>query len=356
MLLEDGMDIIQVGEKERWNSIVKSFHNWDIYYLNEYACSFQLHGDGGPVLVYHQMNEGKLCYVMMQEDISHFSPLSAYIEPGQFYDWTTPYGYGGPLMEGKITPEWMGQFIKELNQWCKSHKVVSQFFRFHPLLQNQKVFEDDCEVVYMKKTVYIDTKDKDIIFKNMTPNNRNMVRKAQKNNIDIVMDKGERIEEFRKIYDATMQNNKAEEYYYFQPEYFNYINQNMKENIIYFYAVYQGIAISAAIFFYNGKYMHYHLSGTLPEYRKLASSNLLLSEAANWAAEQGIKEMHLGGGVGIEDSLLAFKKHFNRNGLLDFCIGRSIFDKKAFDHLVELRKEKDAGFDDSKPFLIKYRA
>ena len=103
--------------------------------------------------------------------------------------------------------------------------------------------------------------------------------------------------------------------------------------------------------------MHYHLSGTLPEYRKLAAANLLLSKAADWAAERGIKKFHLGGGVAEEDSLLSFKKHFNRKGLLDFCIGRTIFDKKAFDELIELRKQSNDDFEnDSGSYLIKYRA
>ncbi len=350
------MEIIYIGEKEKWNCKIKSFLDWDIYYLNEYASSLQLHGDGQPVLVYHEQSGGKLCYVMMQEDIAEFLPLSPYLESDFYYDWTTPYGYGGPLTEGEITTDFVEEFIRELRNWCSEHKIVSQFFRFHPLLQNQKVMEKICDVVYMKKTVYIDTTDKEVIFKNMTSNNRNMVRKAIKNGIEIVMDKGENIAEFQKIYEATMRNNGAEDYYYFEREYFEYLSQNMKEHIIYFYAIYQGIPVSSAIFFYNEKYIHYHLSGTLPEYRKLASANLLLSEAANWAAEQGIREFHLGGGVEIEDSLLTFKKHFNRNGLLDFCIGRNIFNQQAFDDLVSIRIEKDKTFDDSKPFLIKYRA
>lgn len=349
------MKIIQLQEKETWNNIIKSFPEWDIYYLNEYAHSLMLHGDGTPYLIYHEKDQGRLSYIVMQEDIAEVPSLSPYLETGKYYDWTTPYGYGGPLTEGEISPEWIKAFMEELNQWCREHHIVSQFFRFHPLLQNQKILENVCDVVYMKKTVYIDTTDKEIIFKNMTPNNRNMVRKAIKNEVEIVMDRGERIEEFIKIYEATMRNNEAEEYYYFEREYFDYLIREMKNHIIFFYAVYQGTPVSASIFFYNEKYMHYHLSGTLPEYRKVAAANLLLSEAANWAAEQGIEAFHLGGGVGIEDSLLSFKKHFNRNGLLDFCIGRSIFDKKAFDELVELRKNNDAKFDDSKPFLIKYR-
>lgn len=350
------VEVIQIQQKEKWNNIVKSFHKWDVYYLNEYVHSLQIHGDGIPLLIYQEEAEGKLCYVMMQEDIADFLPLTPYLESGIYYDWTTPYGYGGPLVEGNITEEWIAAFMEELALWCREHRVISQFFRFHPLLQNQRVLEKASDIVYMKKTVYINTEDKDVVFKNMAPNNRNMVRKAIRNGIEIVIDKGERIEEFEKIYEATMKNNGAEEYYYFGKEYFDCLNQEMEGNIVYFYAFYQGIPVSASIFFYNETFMHYHLSGTLPEYRKLAAANLLLSKAAYWAVEQGIKEFHLGGGIGIEDSLLTFKKHFNRNGLLDFCIGRNIFDEKAFDNLVELRKRTDSKYNDSKPFLIKYRA
>lgn len=349
------MELIQINEKEKWNYIVKSFPKWDVYYLNEYSQSLQIHGDGVPRLVYHEDNQARLCYVMMQNDIADFEPLMPYLEKGKYYDWTTPYGYGGPLVEGKVTIGWIIEFKKELEDYCKKNRIITQFFRFHPLLQNQKVIEKVCDVIYMKNTVYIDTSDKETIFKNMTPNNRNMVRKAIKNGIEIIKDNGERLDDFISIYEATMRRNGAEDYYFFERKYFDYLIQELKENIIFFYAMSGNKPISAAIFFYNDRYMHYHLSGTLPEYRNLAATNLLLSSAAQWAAEQGIEVMHLGGGVGTVDSLLEFKKHFNRNGLIDFCIGRNIFDKQVFDELVGVRKKNDILFDETKPFLIKYR-
>lgn len=351
------MNFIHVEDKETWNSIVKSFSDWDIYYLNEYACSMQLHGDGEPRLIYHEKDGCRICYVVMQQDLADFSPLTGSVKKEEYFDWTTPYGYGGPLADGRITAGWIHDFVEELTCWCKEQGIVSQFFRFHPLLQNQDIVEGIGDIVYLKKTVYIDTEDKETIFNNMTPNNRNMVRKAVRNGIEILFDKGERLDDFKRIYEATMKNNGAEDYYYFEKEYFDYLIRKMQPNLVFFYALYQGMPISAAIFFYNETYMHYHLAGTLPDYRKLAAANLLLSKAADWAAERGIRKLHLGGGMGADDSLLSFKKHFNRKGQLDFCIGRTIFDREAYHRLVELREKKDQQIDQRKSlYLIEYRA
>lgn len=349
------MEIIRLDQNERWNTIIKSFSDWDIYYLSEYAESFRIHGDGEPILIYMSFAERRMAYIMMQNDIAEFGAFKGVLEKKRYFDWTTPYGYGGPLYDGGITVEWMEMAMKEVEDYAKRHGIVSQFFRYHPLLQNQKHMEAVGKVLYPKKTVYIDTQSKELILKNMTPNNRNMVRKAQKNGVEIIMDKGERIAEFIDIYNKTMQKHDADDYYYFEPAYFDYIKDKLYKNMFILYALYEGKVISASIFFYNHQYMHYHLSGTLPEYRNLAAANLLLTEAANWAAGQGIRYFHLGGGVDEEDSLLRFKKHFNREGLIDFCIGSNIFDEDAFKMLVQLRAEVDDTFDVNKPFMIKYR-
>lgn len=349
------MELITTHQREYWNEIIRSFPQKDIYYFCEYAESFQIHGDGSPVLIYVSLQGARMAYVMMQNDLADFLPFRGSLDSGCWYDWTTPYGYGGPLYDGEITDEWAMEAMKEIAEYAVSHGIVSQFFRFHPLLQNQRWLEKCSKVVYMKKTVAVNTESTELIWKNMTPNNRNMVRKAEKNGVVIRVDKGENIDTFIEIYKRTMEQNQADEYYYFAREYFEYILDKMHENTIIFYAFYDEKIISASIFFYHDTFMHYHLSGTLPEYRSLAPVNLLLTKAAEWAAAQGIKEFHLGGGVGKEDSLLRFKKHFNRNGLKDFCIGCNIFREDQFQRLVELRKELDSSFDQENPYMIRYR-
>ncbi len=349
-------ELIGRTEKEKWNYIIKSFQNWDIYYLCEYAESLQIHGDGEPVLIYFEENGGKFAYVMMENDISEFGPFSGILQKEEYFDWTTPYGYGGPLAEGDITAEGMQIFQKKLTEVCRARAVVSQFFRFHPLLQNQHVFKNMSEIVNLKKTVVMDTTaDEETIFHNMVPNSRKNVRKAKKNNVQIMFDYGERINDFIRIYEDTMEHNSAEEYYYFQREYFDFLLKEMKDHVIIFYAIYDQKPVSATLFFYNEKYMHYHLAGTLSAYRTLAAMNLLISEAANWASSRGIQKLHLGGGVGTDDSLLSFKKQFTKDGLIDFCIGRNIFIPEVYEELIDLRVKSDQEFDPEKPFLIRYR-
>lgn len=83
-----------------------------------------------------------------------------------------------------------------------------------------------------------------------------------------------------------------------------------------------------SIILFANKQMHYHLSGSVMEYRNLAPSNLLLYKAALWGCEHGYKTFHLGGGVGSgEDNLYKFKAAFNKNSNYQFSIAKYILIK-----------------------------
>lgn len=107
--------------------------------------------------------------------------------------------------------------------------------------------------------------------------------------------------------------------------------------------------------FANGM-LHYHLSGSLREYRSLAPSNLLLYKTALWGCEQGFKTFHLGGGVGSgEDPLYKFKAAFNRNSDNQFSIGKMTLDSEKYDYLTSLRKI-DSKFNPESKFFPLYRS
>lgn len=154
-----------------------------------------------------------------------------------------------------------------------------------------------------------------------------------------------------------MEKDHAEEYYFFGDAFYESIHRDLYDNYEMFYAVLDGQIVAMSIMLFANKQMHYHLSGSMIEYRNLAPSNLLLYKAALWGCEQGYKTFHLGGGVGSgEDNLYKFKAAFNKNSDYQFSIGKEIFDQEKYDELVELRASSDSTFDKESKFFPLYRA
>lgn len=338
----------------KWNDCVKSFANWDIYYTYEYAYSFMLHGDGDIYLIYFENGDERLCMVVMQSDIAKCDKFEGQIEEGVYFDWETPYGYGGPLTDGALSEASQDMFYKELEDYCKDNGIVSLFIRFHPLLCNYDVMPKIIDTRYLRDTIYIDTASSELIMSNMDSKNRNMVRKAIKSGVTIKKCDIDEFEEFIPMYNETMKKNGADEYYIFSEAYFESL-KNMGDNAFIMYAMLDDKPISGSIFFYNEQLMHYHLSGSYMEYRKYSPSNLLLYEAACWGSENGIEKFHLGGGMTPDDSLFGFKKQFNKNGRAKFCVGRMIFDKEKYNELLMVRHKIDSDFDMDNGFMIQYR-
>jgi hypothetical protein len=350
------IELIKWDEKERWNAVVETFDDADTYFGCQYAVSFMENEDGVPYLLYYESDTIRLCYPIIEKDISAFSAFDGHLPSGQYFDWNTPYGYGGPIANVKqLSEKEQESFKKELYEVATKRNVVSQFIRFHPILQNQRVCSSAIENVYIKDTIFINLDTEDDLMVQMDTKNRNLIRKAIKNGVTIEHDNGEHITEFMKIYGETMDRDNARDFYYFPESYYNFMKNNMSDESEYFYAYKDGEMIAASIFFYNKNSMHYHLSGSLTSSRTFAPTNLLLYSAANWGRDKGMKSLHLGGGVGIEDGLFHFKKQFNRNGRIGFYIGRNIFMPDRYQELLKKRQEINPEFDINNTYYIQYR-
>ena len=350
------IELISYNEVEKWNSIVNSYEKADIYYGCEYAVSFMKSEKGDAYLLNYEGEGCRLCYPIFEKDIADFPNFCGVLKSKEYFDWNTPYGYGGPLSDVReLTENQQDEFKKELFALAKSRGVVTQFLRFHPMLQNQSVCGKAIENIYIKDTIFIDLATDEDLMVQMDSKNRNLIRKAQKSEIVIKHDSGDSIDGFMDIYEKTMNRDNALDFYYFPKSYYEYMRENMEMKTEYFYAYKDGEMVAASIFFYSGEQMHYHLSANLVEYRTYAPTNLLLYEAANWGRSMGMKSLHLGGGVGVEDSLFHFKKQFNKNGRVAFYIGRNIFDPNKYDELLYIRKGLNQAFDIENSYYIQYR-
>ena len=240
----------------------------------------------------------------------------------------------------------------------KEENIVDNFVRYHPVLANAVSMKACSEVIDLGKTVAMDLTSEEVIWTNIHTKNRNMIRKAEKNGIVIKHGQGlELFDEFVRIYNATMDKDHAEDYYYFKPEFYRSIHEDLKDNHEMFWAEYEGKIIAMSIMIFANGRLNYHLSGSDIEYRNLAPSNLLLYKAALWGCEKGMKTFHLGGGVGSgEDNLFKFKIAFNRFSDYQFSIAKHVFDKVKYDELVEIRAKEDVNFNRESRFFPLYRS
>lgn len=348
--MRDRLTVLTLEQSDTWDKIVKSFQDYDVYYLSGYVKAFELHGDGEPLLFYYDDGNNRGINVVMKRDISMDERFQNKIMPDTLFDFATPYGYGGWLVEGCTD---CTNLFDTYENWCKENHVVSEFVRFHPVLGNHSLAEAFYEVVLLGKTVVIDLQSKEQIWTNLKSTNRNKIRKAEKNGVKIYHGNYPEIFViFREIYDATMDKDNAADYYYFDNRFYGSIMNDLPYNSEVFYAVLEKKVIAAAIMLIANGRMNYHLSGSVREYQNLAPTNLLLYEAAVWGSENGYRTLHLGGGVGAkEDNLYQFKKVFNKEEPCQFHVGKKIYLEEKYQELIGFRDD----FDRESTFFPLYR-
>lgn len=345
------LTVLTLRQSDQWDSIVRSFKQYDTYWLSGYVRAFQLHGDGEPLLFYYSDDSARGINVAMKRDVAKDKHFAGEIKEGQYFDFATPYGYGGWLIEGEKTDGLFSAY----QSWCENNSIISEFVRFHPMVKNQEKAQPFYKIIQLGEVVHMELESPEAIWNNITSKNRNVIRKAIKNNVKIYNGRYPEIyESFRRIYNGTMDKDDAEEYYYFEPEFYTSILNDLPQNAQVFYAVKDGVVIAASIMLAANEMMDYHLSGSLREYNSLAATNLLLYKAALWGSANGYKSLYLGGGVGSgEDSLFKFKRAFYKGELNHFYIGNKIYNQEKYDALVDMREQEEIA---ESSFFPKYRA
>ena len=334
--------VLSLEEAEQWDNIVRGFRDYDTYWLSGYVKAFEIHGDGEPLLFFYEGEEVRGINVVMKRDIAKDTRFFGKIPEGQFFDFTTPYGYGGWLTEGKKTEKMFTAY----QEWINKNRIISEFVRFHPIIQNHRLANGFYEVIRLGEVVHMDLTSPELIWENIISKNRNVIRKAIKNGVRIYNGRYPEIyRTFKKIYNGTMDKDHAEEYYYFGDEFYESILEDLPRNAQVFYAEKDGQVIAASIMLHaNGK-MNYHLSGSLRESSSLAPTNLLIYQAALWGHENGYRTLYMGGGVGSgEDSLFKFKRAFYKGELNRFYIGKKIYDQEKYDELTTLRGNPETSY------------
>ena len=339
-------------EKDAWMTVLVRlpFNCRDVYFTPEYYSLYQNYGDGDARCFVFEKDGEVVLYPFL---INPITPLGYKLDK-EYYDIQGAYGYNG-IIASSDDAGFIAAFWKEFDAYCQENDIVTEFTRFHPLLNNQRLASPKMKTFFSRHTVALDLTDDDIWMHQISSKNRNMIRKAEREGVAIV--ESDDYETFHRLYDGTMTDLHAEDFYFFPKSYYDEYKQTFKGESMLCLAMLGGKAIAGSMFMFSDNYAHYHLSARDREYSRYAANNLILWYAIQKAKERGCKWFHFGGGTAgnDDDSLLKFKKEFSKT-LCEFWIGKRVHNQPIYDQVVEQWKTNHPkSFEQNKVKLLGYR-
>ena len=340
-----------------WNNLLKKFNKnfLDIYFRPEYHLIYQNNGDGKAICFYLESKFGRVLYSFLKNPINELG----YDLDKKYYDIQSIYGYGGCIYSND-SKSLKKHFHEIFTAYCKKSNIVTEFVRFHPIIENHEFSAPYLKVHNNRQTVLLDLNQSyEKIFNNIfSSNNRNMIRKGNNFlNIKISKSKSE-LKTFIQNYFFTMLKINSNKYYYFSKNYFLGILKYLKKQTYIINAYDQkNISQNSMILFIDNYYAHYHLSGRSKACSSNYSNNFMINEAIKLAIKKKCKFFHLGGGrtQAEDDSLLRFKLNFSKKKI-NFFIGTRIHDQIIYDKICNKWEEKNQNLKNNyKNYLLKYR-
>lgn len=300
----------------------------DFYFDENYGKLYEKSDNGTAVVFVHEDSYGKVMHQFIKRRI----PMELLEKEEELYDIVTPYGYGGPLItrvEDGCKEKLVQSFKEEFSGYCAEQKIVSEFVRFHPIVENALDFKEIYAPVWDRNTLGTDLKSfEDPVQSEFSKSCRKSIRQALNKEVTYrITYQPEDLNGFREVYYSTMKRNEAADYYFFDDEYFDNCLKFYRKNILLIEVLYEDKIIAAGMYFLYNKTIHVHLSGTLTEYLYLSPAYVLRYALTCWGKENGFEMIHHGGGRtnAEDDSLFLFKKQFAKNTKFDFYVGRKIW-------------------------------
>ncbi|CED70236.1 putative uncharacterized protein [Aliivibrio wodanis] len=278
----------------------------DIYYQKEYSNLYLQNSDEELFEYLYKEDDSYVQFRSIKRLISKVSGTSI---QETLYDLETPYGYGGPV-SNSFDKDFLKRAFTSYKHHCKEQNIVCEFIRFHPFnsLANCSYLFDmhfpERQVVIVDLQVSDEERRKQY-----SKTTRNIVKKAIKR-LSVEVDTSN-VDDFMSVYYQTMTKNGADEFFFFQKEYFSAL---MALNGVHLISAKLDDELAAIGYFMCwGELAHYHLSANNQNMSKENGNYLLLDAAFDLAKEKGCNYMMLGGGrtSSPDDSLFKFKSKFS---------------------------------------------
>lgn len=271
-------------------------------------------------------------------NLSEISP----IQSTRFNDMTSPYGYSG-YFTNSIDSSFIQEALDRQKIEANKKNIIAEFIRFNPY-QNHEIFSNFLDFYTLEKQIVEVSTNYQQRWNGYQSRLRGKIRKS----LSLInVRPSNNLEKFHTLYKQTMQRNRAQEFYFFNLEYFKKLSS--LKNFKMFEAIYKNEICAMAIFLIDGNRSYYHLgaSSEVGRSNNLNAMCAIFESFFQYAEQNGIISCLLGGGRTADpnDSLLLYKKQYSPT-LIDFYIGGKIYNHQAYEKLSK---------NFSNRFFLKYR-
>lgn len=304
------------SDDTRWAKTIDAFPaaRKDIHFLSSYGKIYEeVYGFKAHLAVW----EEKGAFIIQPFVLRKLNdlPFLKDTDAQAYYDFSHPYGYGGPLASNDPIIHSYPEFYAAFHDYCVQQGYATEFCSLHPLLIDaQKTMAEKAHTLRHQKDVFSVPLEGDLL-ESFSQSHRRNYRKAI--NAGVTIEKmpvtAETLARFQEIYIYTMERHGAADRWFFPDNYFPACHKYLGDGgASMFFAHHEGKLASACFLIHAFDTAYYHFGGSYEQFHETRASNLLMTEAMLWAQKQGYKNFHLGGGVtsSPDDKLAQFKRGF----------------------------------------------
>lgn len=336
--------ILSIQQKPEWTAYVKNALHYDFYHTWYYH---SLDSSGVAILFVFEENEDYIAFPLLRRQIPN----------SEFFDFTSVYGYAGPISNKNfrdLDDGLMERFKTSFLEFLAAGKNVTVFSRLHPFFDQQFLMEKFSGIHSNGKTVAIDlTTNIETQRAGYRKSVKEKIRRLRKKEYEVHLSTDlNDAKIFAKIYAENMRRIGARENYLFDEAYFVNLLTADEFDTKLFLVFKDNHAISGAIVVCTNEIMQVHLLATLDAYLFDSPAKLLTDEITVIGRKLGYKYFNLGGGVNFkEDKLFGWKKGFS-DLCYEFNSWRYIANDDLYNSLVI---EKSLDLDSTVDFFPLYR-
>lgn len=336
------LEILSLDERAAdWDAALAELapRQQDVFFTSGYLRLWQRHGDGKALGAVYRDRDGLVLYPFILRDLSTVDYLGG--EFAGLYDVTSPVGFGGPLVRHLTGEETLAGFRAEIDDWCHANAVVSEFVRFHPLLETSLGMERHLDIEEAGKIVWarLDRGGSSLIESLSVPTRRNIRRALDAGLTCSVERDDEAWERFAELYLENALRRKALPAYRYDAAHFRNLRELLGPAAVLFGARLGGRLVAAALFLRSHDFVHFDALGADREFARLRPANVLLFEAMQWARGTTATALNLGGGYRGDDEFFRFKYGFTQQ-LAPRRVGRAIHLFEPYARAEQLRDEQ----------------